>query len=83
MPDPAICEQTLAALKPIVLPEYRGAGMPFGPETDVPAGASALVPLPGGLLVAIRPASPRSWLRQPRRPVCGSPPSWPSRTVPR
>jgi uncharacterized protein (TIGR03086 family) len=41
-PDPAICEQALAALRPIVLPEYRGAGMPFGPEVEVPADASPL-----------------------------------------
>ncbi|WP_414170120.1 TIGR03086 family metal-binding protein [Streptoverticillium reticulum] len=41
-PDPAICEQALAALKPVLLPEYRGAGMPFGPEIDVSPDASAL-----------------------------------------
>src|SRR5205814_713375 len=41
-PDPAVSEQTLAALTPVVLPEYRGAGKPFGPEVEVPGHASSL-----------------------------------------
>jgi uncharacterized protein (TIGR03086 family) len=41
-PDPATCDRALAALQRIVLPEYRGAGMPFGPEVPVAADAPSL-----------------------------------------
>ena len=41
-PDPAACESALATLKSVVLPEYRGPGMPFGPEVVVADNAPAL-----------------------------------------
>ncbi|WP_329260260.1 hypothetical protein OG417_24040 [Actinoallomurus sp. NBC_01490] len=41
-PDAAVCEQALATLAPVVQPEYRGEGMPFGPEVAVADDASPL-----------------------------------------
>lgn len=41
-PDPATCDRALTALHHIVLPEYRGDGMPFGPEVPAAEGAPAL-----------------------------------------
>jgi uncharacterized protein (TIGR03086 family) len=41
-PDPSAIEAVLAAMKAIILPEYRGAGMPFGPEVTVQDDAPAL-----------------------------------------
>jgi hypothetical protein len=41
-PDAAVCEQALAALAPVVQPEYRSEGMPFGPEVAVADDASPL-----------------------------------------
>jgi hypothetical protein len=41
-PDAAVCEQALAALAPVVQAEYRGEGMPFGPEVAVADDASPL-----------------------------------------
>jgi uncharacterized protein (TIGR03086 family) len=41
-PDPATSERALTVLRQIVLPEYRGDGLPFGPEVTVPGDASAL-----------------------------------------
>ena len=40
--DAAACESALATLKSVVLPEYRGPGMPFGPEVVVADNAPAL-----------------------------------------
>lgn len=42
IPDPTVVEALLAAMKAIVQPEYRGAGMPFGPEVAVDDDAPAL-----------------------------------------
>ncbi len=41
-PDPAVCTEALAAIEAAVKPEYRGPGMPFGPQVDVPGDASPL-----------------------------------------
>ncbi|MCA2212140.1 TIGR03086 family metal-binding protein [Jidongwangia harbinensis] len=41
-PDPAACERALATLHGMVRPEYRGPGMPFGPEVPVAVDAPAL-----------------------------------------
>ncbi len=41
-PDPQTCEHALAVLHGVIQPEYRGPGMPFGPEVTVSADAPAL-----------------------------------------
>lgn len=41
-PAAEICEHALTVLRGIVQPEYRGPGMPFGPEIAVSADAPAL-----------------------------------------
>jgi uncharacterized protein (TIGR03086 family) len=41
-PEAATSEHALAALRQIVAPEYRGDGLPFGPEVPVSDDASAL-----------------------------------------
>jgi hypothetical protein len=41
-PDLTAVEALLAAMKAIVQPEYRGAGMPFGPEVAVGDDAPVL-----------------------------------------
>lgn len=40
-PDPATAAHTLAILQATVQPEYRGPGLPFGPEIPIPADAPA------------------------------------------
>ena len=56
-PDAATCEHALAVLRGMVRPEFRGPGLPFGPEVAVPAGAPAL-----DRLVAFTGRDP-SWTR--------------------
>ncbi|GHB75332.1 TIGR03086 family protein [Streptomyces cirratus] len=41
-PDPAASAHALTVLQAMVKPEYRGPGLPFGPEVPVPADAPAL-----------------------------------------
>jgi uncharacterized protein (TIGR03086 family) len=37
--DPSVAEHTLNWSRPVLKPEYRGAGQAFGPEVPVPPGA--------------------------------------------
>ncbi len=40
-PDPATCEHALGVLRGVVLPEYRGPGLPFAAEVPVRSDAPA------------------------------------------
>ncbi|MFI5843189.1 TIGR03086 family metal-binding protein [Catenuloplanes sp. NPDC051500] len=41
-PDPAACAHTLTVLRATVQPEFRGDGLPFGPEVPIGDDAPAL-----------------------------------------
>ncbi|WP_433195878.1 TIGR03086 family metal-binding protein [Nocardia sp. CA-107356] len=41
-PSPQACEHALAVLHGVIQPEYRGPGMPFGPEIAVTSTASPM-----------------------------------------
>ncbi|MFF0034248.1 TIGR03086 family metal-binding protein [Streptomyces avermitilis] len=41
-PDPQTCQHALTVLEGVIQPEYRGPGMPFGPEIAIDASAPPL-----------------------------------------